>query len=183
MTEIEDIETKVQSSTTKCEYKVFVVEDSDVYRTLIVENISRIKKANSKGLPNYELFPFSSGEECLENLHLKPDVVIIDYHLDGNGYVKNMDGMTLLKTLKQQSPETAIIVLSCQSDTKIIKDLLRQGASDYIKKDNISQIKVSALVEKHIQIKEIRSKKIKMLKYGLAIFLFIVAFITLIYLW
>lgn len=176
------METLTQSIPAKKQYNVFVVEDSDVYRTLLVEFISKIKSSANGHKTDYVIHSFSSGEECLENLHLKPDVVVLDYHLDSGGYLRNMNGLALLKRLKRLSPLTEVVVLSCQTSLDIVKEMLKAGASYYIKKDNFSQIKVSQLIENFIQKKEKgrHRKQLNLLKIGL-FFILIIAIITAIY--
>lgn len=176
------METEIQSATAKKQYNVFVVEDSDVYRTLLVEFISKIKSSVNGHKPDYVIHSFSSGEECLENLHLRPDIVVLDYHLDSGGYLRNMNGLALLKRLKRLSPLTEVVVLSCQTSLDVVKEMLKAGASYYIKKDNFSQIKVSQLIENFIQKKEKgrHKKQMSLLKTGL-FFILIIAIITVIY--
>ena len=54
-------------------FKIFVVEDDEWYNKLLVHNLSLN--------PDYEIESFSSGKECLANLHKLPDVVTLDYRL------------------------------------------------------------------------------------------------------
>lgn len=133
--------------------KVFIVEDSDVYRTFLVENISRLTTTNPVKT-HYSIDIFTSGEECIEKLYLKPDVVVLDYFLDSGGYIENMNGLALLKQLKQMSPGTKVIVLSCQTKPEIIKAMMINGAYSYVKKDNYSPLKVNELIESILVNKE-----------------------------
>nr|MBA3972256.1 response regulator [Bacteroidota bacterium] len=71
---------------------------------------------------------FKSGEECLSNLYMNPDVIILDYGLPGiNGY------NTLLE-IKRQRPNTHVIILSSNKDKYLAAKLLSAGADDYILK-------------------------------------------------
>ncbi|OFY62941.1 MAG: hypothetical protein A3H98_01635 [Bacteroidetes bacterium RIFCSPLOWO2_02_FULL_36_8] len=113
-------------------FNVFIVEDSDVYRTMLAESLSQQEIDDQ----NYKLtiYGFSSGEECLENLDLKPHVIILDYHLDGNGYVTNINGMTVLDEVNRLSPSTNVILLSCQQDEKLAHEIIKKGVAGYFKK-------------------------------------------------
>lgn len=53
--------------------KIFIVEDDAMMVTLMRQTLSKN--------PNYEIQHFESAEDCLNNLHLNPDIVTIDYHL------------------------------------------------------------------------------------------------------
>jgi len=46
----------------------------------------------------------------------------------------SMDGLTLLKKVRQQSPETAIVIMTAYGSVDAAIDCLRQGATDYILK-------------------------------------------------
>ena len=50
---------------------IFLIEDSTVYKDLIVGYLQSKKFSNLK--------VFKNGEECLRQIHLKPDVIILDY--------------------------------------------------------------------------------------------------------
>lgn len=69
----------------------------------------------------------------------KPDVVIIDLTLkDGNG-------IALIKTLKERSPELKMLVLSMHDETLFAERALRAGAVGYISKDKVSRTIVQAV--------------------------------------
>jgi CheY-like chemotaxis protein len=54
---------------------------------------------------------FATGELCLENLSHKPDVIILDYHL--NGIDKNaMNGIETLDKIKTLNPDIPVVMLS-----------------------------------------------------------------------
>ena len=55
--------------------KVFVVEDNELYSLMIDHKL--------KDIGNYHITTFTSGEDCLKNLYLEPDVIILDYYLTG----------------------------------------------------------------------------------------------------
>jgi DNA-binding NtrC family response regulator len=63
---------------------------------------------------------------AVERHHL--DVAIIDRQLRGG------DGIELLKALKQQQPDLAVIILSGSSDRPTARRALDCGASDYLSK-------------------------------------------------
>ncbi len=54
---------------------IFIVEDNPVYNKLVV-NYLQSKKFN-------RIESFLSGEECLQKIKMKPDIIIQDYLLEG----------------------------------------------------------------------------------------------------
>lgn len=70
-----------------------------------------------------------SGEEAIEKLQKKSyEVVVSDVRMPG------MDGVALLKEIRKQWPETAVIITTGHADVSIAVDCLRLGATDFITK-------------------------------------------------
>ena len=102
--------------------KIFVVEDDPWYGELI-EYILLLN-------PDYEVLKFSNGTDCLNSLHQKPDVITLDYSLP------DINGQEMLKKIKAELPDTPIIMISGQEDISTAINLLKDGAYDYIVKDD-----------------------------------------------
>ncbi|MBS9476374.1 response regulator transcription factor [Ancylobacter radicis] len=64
----------------------------------------------------------------------KPDVVIIDLALHGNG----LSGLLLVQRLRAQNPRTPILVFSMHGDPVIVSRALEAGATGYVLKDTSS---------------------------------------------
>ena len=79
---------------------IFIVEDNSVYNKLISNHLRSHKLINTES--------FLSGEECLKNIHRKPDIIIQDYLLEG------INGLDVLVTTKKKYPSTDFIFLSGQ---------------------------------------------------------------------
>jgi DNA-binding NtrC family response regulator len=101
-------------------FKIFVVEDDEWYGRLLVHTLSLN--------PDYEIQLFSTGKDCLENIHQAPDVVTLDYRLP------DMKGLDVLKQIKEINDEIQIILISEQDDIEVVVTLLQNGAYDYIVK-------------------------------------------------
>ncbi len=102
--------------------RVFVVEDDPMY----VRLVKYIMELN----PDHEVHVFSDGKSCLDNLHLNPTIITLDYSLP------DMDGGEVLKKIKRYNNEIGVIILSGQQDISTAVQLLKDGAYDYITKDN-----------------------------------------------
>lgn len=146
-------------------YTIFVVEDSDVYRSILVQDLESENEVSGSNI-RYNVFGFSSGEECMEQIALKkPDIMITDYLLDGNGYITNMNGFELLKSITNLFPKLDVIVLSCHENTRVIKELMRAGIKKYIRKEKLGRHQVKKAVFELIQQREGQNK---LVKYSLA---------------
>lgn len=80
----------------------------------------------------FELKTFENGEEALPEIEkVKPEIVVLDYHLSSNNpSAKN--GVEILKEIKQKSPTTKVVMFSGQDNINIALDSMRNGAYDYI---------------------------------------------------
>ena len=85
---------------------------------------------------------FFSGEECLENLHLKPDLVVLDHLFPED--TGQMNGLDVIREMRKADKDVSIIVLSSQQDENLIPEFLKVGAKQYISKDDYF---IDALIE------------------------------------
>ena len=134
---------------------IFIVEDNPVYNKLIVNYL------NSKKFNRIE--SFLSGEECLKKIHLKPDIIIQDYLLEG------IDGIEVLKATKKIHPYTEFIFLSGQDSVDVAINTMKLGAYDYIVKDQMALKKMADKITKILAV-QMLVKNNKRYKTGIALF-------------
>lgn len=144
-------------------YTIFVVEDSDVYRSILMQELESENETTTSPI-HYNVYGFASGEECMEHTYLKPDIMIMDYLLNGNGYMSNMNGLELLRQIKNRIPKLDVIVLSCQNNIKVIKEFMREGIGEYIKKEGLGQHNVKKVIDEHIQKQEKKAQRVRQIK-------------------
>jgi CheY-like chemotaxis protein len=120
----------------KRKYKIFVVEDSDIFRELLSRFVEDIDSREFLGKDeHFEIESFRSGEDCLKAIAKEPDIVLLDYYLDGNSTEKDLiDGLETLKQIKKYSPKTKIIAVTSQGDFWVSTQFYLWGAADYISK-------------------------------------------------
>jgi len=105
----------------KSRFRVFAVEDDPMFSKMLnyVLNLD----------PEHEVKIFNKGIDLLDSLHLNPSLITLDYTLP------DMTGEDLLKRIKHFNVEIPVIIISGQEDVKTAVNLLREGAYDYITKD------------------------------------------------
>ena len=106
--------------------KIFIADDDQMYLQALGYNL--------KKHTNYKIYCFKSGEECLKNMNLKPDLILLDYYLNEDK-PDALNGIETLKKIKRISPNTIIIMLSGQKDLSVALNTLKAGAFTYIPKD------------------------------------------------
>jgi DNA-binding response OmpR family regulator len=90
---------------------------------------------------------FTDATEGLEMVkHSTFDCIFLDYNLP------EMDGMEFLKRVREQQLETPVIMLTGQSDAKVIIDVMKEGAIDYISKNSLNEdvLRLSILNAKNL---------------------------------
>lgn len=103
-------------------FRIFVVEDEPMQRRLI----KYVLESN----PDHEVHVFNNGKDCLDHLHLQPDLVSLDY------YLPDLDGTSVLQRIKNYNKNIKVVILSGQKDISTAIKLIQQGADDYVTKDS-----------------------------------------------
>ncbi|MHB8104931.1 MAG: response regulator [Dehalococcoidales bacterium] len=100
-------------------------------RILLVDDEEAIRSILSKGLGmrGYVCDEAASGDQALAKLETHPsDLVIMDINMPGK------TGSEALPEITKRFPETAVIMASGVTDTKVIAKCIQDGAQDYINK-------------------------------------------------
>jgi two-component system OmpR family response regulator len=83
----------------------------------------------------YEVKSYFSGEECIENLNLKPSLIVLDYIL-GEDDSKVMSGLDTLRKITEKNRNIPVIILSREKNENLIKKFIDYGAKRYVIKDD-----------------------------------------------
>lgn len=102
--------------------KIFLVEDDPFFGETL--------KYHLKLNPDFDVYLFSTGKECLDNLFLKPDIICLDFGLP------DIKGDVLLKKIQATNSKIPIIIISGQEDIEVAVNFLKSGARDYIVKSS-----------------------------------------------
>ena len=106
-------------------FKIFLVEDDPWYGELLKYHLSLN--------PDFEVYLFASGKECLDNLYKQPDVICLDFGLP------DTTGDKLFAKINLLNDSIPVIIISGQEDVGVAVDLLKAGVADYILKDDNSK--------------------------------------------
>ena len=97
---------------------------------LIIDDEKSIRKAFSMTLSDkYNVITAADATSGLEQLQKQePDLVLLDINLP------DMDGIQVLKKIKESSPETVVIMVTAFRDIKLVVEATKLGAFDYLVK-------------------------------------------------
>jgi DNA-binding NtrC family response regulator len=115
---------------------IFFIEESTIYKDLILGYLQSNKYTNIK--------VFKTGDECMNQLHLNPDIFILDYSSEG------ISGLELMRKVKVSHPETDFIFLSGQNDVEVAISIMKLGAADYVVKNDKSPARLVKAIEQVI---------------------------------
>lgn len=123
-------------------YNIYIVEDDPWYGEILDYHLSLN--------PDYKVTRFESGKDVLAKMHLKPDLVTIDFSLP------DIAGDELFKKIRESSPHVPVIVISSQEEVAVAVNLLKMGVNDYLVKDEATK---DLLWNSIIRIRETQSLK------------------------
>lgn len=118
---------------------VFIVDDEPMHAQMMEDHL------RSK-YPSFEIYKYSTGEECNDNMDKNPSIVILDYHLDAvNKNARN--GLQVLEHLKKNY-ECDVIMISGQDKIDTAVECMRAGAYDYVVKNETSFVRTEQAFER-----------------------------------
>lgn len=116
---------------------IFLVDDDAVFLRLL--EIQFLEHAD------VEIETYLSGEQCVENIAHNPDVIILDYLLDG--VEKNvMNGIETLDKIKAYNPAIPVIILSAQDKIEVAIDCMHHAAFDYVVKSETAFMRLQKII-------------------------------------
>lgn len=117
--------------------KLFLVDDDALFlKSLEIEFLEHA---------DFTIETYSTGELCLENLSHSPDVIILDYHLDGID--KNaMNGMETLDKIKASHPDIPVVMLSSQDKIDVAINCMHHRAFDYVVKSETAFMRLQKII-------------------------------------
>ncbi|MGK7390132.1 MAG: response regulator [Candidatus Cyclobacteriaceae bacterium M2_1C_046] len=139
------------NSTDTSKIKLFLVDDDALFlRSLEVE---------FQQYGDFSIETFLSGEECFENLSNNPDVVILDYFLDGINK-EAMNGIETLDKIRDFNPDIPVIILSAQDKIEVAVDCMHHKALDYVVKSETAFIRLQKIISDIFKYKKLEKQLI-----------------------
>ncbi len=117
--------------------KLFLVDDDAVFlKSLEIEFLQHA---------DFDIKTFATGELCIADLAYHPDVIILDYHLDGID-VNAMNGIVTLDAIKSYDAEIPVIMLSCQDKIEVAVNCMHHKAFDYVVKSETAFVRLQKII-------------------------------------
>ena len=117
--------------------KIFLVDDDALFLKLL--EIEFLKHGD------FTIDTFATGELCLQHLAKNPDVIILDFHLDGID--KNaMNGIATLDKIKAFDSDIPVIMLSSQDKIEVAIECMHHRAFDYVVKSETAFLRLQKII-------------------------------------
>jgi two-component system OmpR family response regulator len=129
--------------------KLFLVDDDAVFlKSLQIEFLQHA---------DFEIETYSTGELCLQSLSHQPDVIILDYHLDG--IVQGaMTGLQTLDQIKAYNPDIPVLMLSSQDKIDVAINCMHHRAFDYVVKSETAFVRLQKIISTIFRYKKMEKE-------------------------
>lgn len=129
--------------------KLFLVDDDSVFLKLL--EIEFMEHAD------FEIETYATGELCIENLSNKPDVVVLDYYLDGIDR-DAMNGLETLDKIKEFNADIPVIMLSSQDRIDVAINCMHHAAFDYVVKSETAFMRLQKIISTIIETTKLKEQ-------------------------
>ena len=117
--------------------KLFLVDDDAVFLKLL--EIEFMEHAD------FDIETYATGELCMENISHQPDVIVLDYYLDGVDR-DAINGIDTLDQIKAFNPELPVIMLSSQDKIDVAINCMHHKAFDYVVKSETAFMRLKKII-------------------------------------
>lgn len=129
--------------------KLFLVDDDVVFlKSLEME-------FNEHG--DFVIETYVSGERCVANLRNKPDIIILDYLLDGTDKTA-MHGIATLDKIKVYDPDIPVIMLSQQDKIEVAVNCMHHKAFDYVVKNETAFLRLQKIITSVFHLRKVEKE-------------------------
>lgn len=112
--------------------KIFIIDDDIFCLTLYNQFLKTLGYTN--------VTSFTGGDECLEHLNAQPQLIFLDYHMEG------MNGIEVLKQVKKFNPSILVYIITGKEDGAVARLATAEGAVDYVVKSSLSPDKMKSIM-------------------------------------
>jgi two-component system OmpR family response regulator len=117
--------------------KLFLVDDDVVFLKLL--EIEFLDEAD------FEIETFATGELCITGLSHNPNVIVLDYYLDGVD-PHAINGIETLDRIKAINPDIPVVMLSSQDKIDVAINCMHHNAFDYVVKSETAFMRLKKII-------------------------------------
>ena len=125
--------------------RTFIVDDDPFWTAMLTQMLTNLGYEN--------IVTFSNGKDCIDNLHLNPSLVFLDYQME------EMDGLEVLQQVKNYYPGIGVVFCTAHEDLSVAVNAMKFGSFDYLLKSNATKKEVASIIA-HMGEKQVFADKV-----------------------
>jgi len=127
--------------------RILLIDDDESFRQILEYNLKK---------EGYEVVSAPDGKKGLKRLETESfGVVITDMRMP------DMDGMEVLRRVKQKHPETIVIMITAHGSIEMAVEAMREGAYDYVTKP-LNRDALFMTLEKALQYQDLKEENLRL---------------------
>jgi len=121
----------------KDKVKIFLVDDDALFlKSLEIDFLEHA---------DFTIETFATGELCMDYISHTPDIIVLDYFLDGVDKTA-MNGIDTLDKIKAFNPDIPVVMLSSQDKIEVAIDCMHHKAFDYVVKSETAFMRLQKII-------------------------------------
>lgn len=112
--------------------RTFIVDDDPFWTAILTQLLNELGYTN--------IITFSNGTDCLNNLHLNPNLVFLDFQME------DMNGIEVLQKIKNYYPGIGVVFCTALEDLSIAVNAMKNGSFDYLLKSNANKKELKSIL-------------------------------------
>ena len=121
----------------KDKVKIFLVDDDALFlKSLEIDFMEHA---------DITIETFATGELCMHDISKQPDIIVLDYFLDGIDKTA-MNGIETLDKIKAFNPDIPVVMLSSQDKIEVAVDCMHHKAFDYVVKSETAFMRLQKII-------------------------------------
>jgi len=127
---------------------MFLVDDEPIQNEMLKDYLSERF--------GYQFKTYDSGEAAMKDMHLNPQIMVLDYHLNAH-LPQAQNGVEVLKQVKGTYPDTQVIMLSGQDKIEVAVDSMKHGAYDYVIKGETAFARMENIINNINELQNVKA--------------------------
>lgn len=122
---------------TTLQKRIFIVDGDPLWNMKMTQILANLGYTNTVS--------FESGEDCVNNLHLNPVIIFLDYQM------KAMNGLEVLRRAKDYFPGIGIVFCTANENLSVAVSAMKSGSLDFLCKKYVTEEKIHTVLDSLIK--------------------------------
>lgn len=145
--------------------KIFIVEDDKMQAEMVKDHLIQNHRNEVKS--------FENGEQMLEHLNEKPQVILLDYNLSSASKTA-MDGANVLQKIKTFDEGIEVVMYSGQDSIEVAVKTMKYGAYDYIVKNSSAFQRLDNILIQILKLNKMRAENKRLKRNNILLFVILI---------